>query len=365
MTLKIIQIVTHLNIHDAIGNDILAIDEVLKKHGYNTLIMASNTHEALRNRAKDLDFSHVDTDDLVLFHKGSGDKITKQIAALPCKRIMIYHNITPAKFFIPYDLRMALVLSLGRLQLRCHAPRMNACWSDSNYNAQELQRYGVPVEKITVLPILFSEKENHITPDSETERRLQSQTGKKLLCIGRIAPNKKLEDSIKVYARYFERYDSNAILYLLGSWNGHEKYYAKLKDLVADLGLSDKQVVFTGNVTESEKEAYLRNADALICQSEHEGFCVPLLEAMKRDLPVLAYSAAAVPETVGNSDLLFPQKDYNAMADALEHLYQDAAFRAKVLDMQRENLKRFDQDIVSRQFIQLINQIIYQNEGSH
>ncbi len=333
------------------------MDEALKQQGYESRIMAYNIHEALTDRAERLDLATLSHEDIAIFHKGTGDRLTKQIANLSCKKVMVYHNITPAKYFPLYDPALFLVLALGRLQLRRYASRMDACWAVSQYNARELCQYGVPKGKTAVLPILFSKEERTIQPDQKTQQELQTIQGTKLLYIGRIVPNKKPEDVIKAYKTYKDKYDKNATLYLLGSWDGLEKYYAKLKGFAADLNLTDEQVVFTGRVTDEEREAYLRNTDLFICLSEHEGFCVPLLEAASRNLPVLAYTAAAIPETLGDSGLLFQQKDYNAMADAIHKLQTDESFRNQIIQNQLENIKRFDRDKTEQQFLRLIAQI--------
>lgn len=348
---------TRLNLHDAIANDILAMDEALKQQGYDSRIMAYNIHEALADRAEELNLTVLSPEDIAIFHKGTGDRLTKQIANLPCKKVMVYHNITPAKYYPLYDPALFLVLALGRLQLRRYASRMDACWAVSQYNAKELRHYGVPKEKTAVLPILFSKEERKIQPNQKTQQKLRANQGTKLLYIGRIAPNKKPEDVIKAYTIYKDKYDKNATLYLLGGWDGLEKYYAKLKGFAADLNLTDEQVVFAGRVTDEEREAYLRNTDLLLCLSEHEGFCVPLLEAASRNLPILAYAAAAIPETMGDSGLLFQTKDYEAIADAIHKLQTDEAFRKQLIQNQQDNLKRFDRDQTEQQFLDLVAQI--------
>lgn len=355
--MKIIQILTNLNWGDAIGNEVLAMDEVLKQQGYDSRIMAITIHESLRYRASEADFSRIAPEDLVIFHKATGDMLTKRVIQLPCRKAMIYHNITPAKYFFPYDRIMSFNLWLGRKQLRQYTSCMDVCWADSSYNAEELLRCGVSKDKVKILPILFSEKESTIIPDPLTEEKLISVKSTKLLCIGRIAPNKKLEDAIKLYVYYKAFCDSDAVLYLVGGWDGLEKYYAKLKGFCADLGLNENQVVFAGRVSEEEKESYLRNADVLLCMSEHEGFCVPLLEAISRELPILAYAKAAVPETLGESKLLFNEKDYIIMAKALERLQKERQFRSEILEAQRKSLRRFDRAAVLNQFISLVNSL--------
>ena len=143
-------------------------------------------------------------------------------------------------------------------------------------------------------------------------------------------------------------------MYLVGSWNGFEKYYAKLRGFAADLGLTDDQVVFTGLVSEAEKASYLQNTDVFLCMSEHEGFCVPLLEAMASGLPIMAYAAAAVPETLGEKGVLIQNKDYNEIAKQIGRITKDDAYRKQIIDYQYENLRRFDIDVTKKKLLQLV-----------
>lgn len=351
--MKVVQIVTNLAIGDAVGNDVLAIHEALTDAGYACEIMALTIHEKLADVASGVDFSRLAPEDLVIVHKATGDAFPKHIAALPCTRVLVYHNITPAKYFIPYDEVLAWNLWRGRRQLKELAGCVDYAWGDSSYNCRELEACGFARDRLAVLPILPRKGEVRIPPDEATVAQLRARKGTKLLFIGRVAPNKKQEDIIKAYYCYLRSGDPDATLYLVGSWTGFEKYYAKLKGFAADLGLRDDQVVFAGHVTDAQKEAYLACADAYVCMSEHEGFCVPLLEAMRHDLPIIAFAACAVPETLGDNGLLFSEKDYAGIARQIGKVCGDRAFRAEVAQRQRESLRRFDRDAVLRTLLEL------------
>ena len=354
--MKIVQILTHLAKGDAISNDVLAIDETLKQAEYPTEIMALTVQEDLKPLTAEFDLNHLKKEDLVLFHKSTGDALTKRIAGLPCKKGLIYHNITPARFFLPYDPIMLAVLCTGRKQLKKHLRAFDFTWGDSRYNCDELLKDGMPEERITVLPILSDR--HSAKPDEEILNRLNRSPGTKLLFVGRISPNKKYEDIIKVYWYVLQK-DPGATLYLVGKWDGLEKYYAKLKGFCADLKLTDERVVFTGPVSEEAKEAYLQGADALVCMSEHEGFCIPLMEAMEHDLPIVAYAAAAIPETLGEDhELLFREKDYEAMAEAILRLRKDEVYRRRIINGQRKQLEYFDGNKTREKLLSLIRQAL-------
>ena len=354
--MKIVQVVSNLNWGDAIGNDILAIDSALRQEGFSCQIMAVTIHEKLADRARPVDFSILATEDLILFHKASGDALTAPVARLSCKKVLVYHNITPAKYFLPYDWVMSWNLRRGRNQLKKYAPRMDFGWGDSQYNRNELIASGMPEEKTAVLPILFEPGKVAALPDEATAVRLRQRPGSVLLFIGRVAPHKKFEDVIKVFWYYLRNEDPQAVLYLIGGWQGLEKYYAKLRGFVADLGLTEDQVVFTGQVSDEVRNVCLRCADALVCMSEHEGFCVPLLEAMRSDLPIVAFRAAAVPETLGDNGLVFDRKDYPAIAAQIGRLRRDDAFRAEVIRRQRERLLHFSEEAAREKLLALVRQ---------
>ena len=356
--MKIIQLVTNLNEGDAIGNDILAIRRALQEEGYQCSVMAQTIHPNLTQVAENVDFSRIKADDLLLFHKATGDQLGGLLGQVPCKKALVYHNITPARYFVPYDAVMAWNLGRGRRQLRRLAGFMDFGWGDSLYNCQELIRAGFPERNVSVLPILTELKTIDSSPDPLLMKKLGGNRQTKMLFIGRIAPNKKQEDIIKVFYCYLRSEDPNAVLYLVGSWDGMEKYYAKLKGFAADLGLTDDQVVFTGLVSEEEKAAYLQCADVFVCMSEHEGFCVPLLEAVHKDLPVVAYASSAVPETLGDNGMLFERKDYDEIARQIGNLRRDATFREEVLRRQRINVRRFDRQVVRQRLLALVRQAL-------
>lgn len=354
--MRIIQILTNFTFRDAITNDVIAINETLRKAGYSTEIMAVKEETEDSALTKPLNLSSIKSQDLIIFHKSTGDALTKKIAGLSCKKVMIYHNITPAKFFLPYDFVMAGVLWMGKRQLKKYIRYFDYGWGDSNYNCKELISAGMDRSKVTILPIILPNKT--IEVDDCLLNKLKSQPGVKLLYIGRISPQKKYEDIIKIYW-YVLQIDSAAKLYLIGKWAGMEKYYAKLKGFCADLHLSDEQVIFTGSVTEEQKEAYLQGADVLVCMSEHEGFCIPLLEAMKHKLPIIAYAATAIPETLSiNHPLLYNDKNYEAIAEQIIKLKKDESCEQQIVNFQLDQVKRFDEKTCRMKLLQLVENVI-------
>ena len=356
--MKIIQLVSNLNYGDAIGNDVIAIHQTLTEAGYDARVMALSLHPLAAEKVvmMELSAAQVNQDDLVIYHKAAGDALVSLYGSLPCRRVLLYHNITPASFFLPYDAIMSWNLARGRRQLRRLRKSTDWGWADSCYNASELKKLGYPAENVQTLPIILNQFGQHTEPDADAIARMRGRPGTRFLFVGRIAPNKKQEDVIKTFAVYRQMIDPQAQLYLVGSWRGNGKYYAKLRGFIDDLKLEG--VHFSGHITDEELSAYYQCADVFLCMSEHEGFCVPLLEAMQQDVPVVAYAAAAVPETLGENGLLFRQKAYVQMAEKIHQVLTNDELRRTVLEKQRANLTRFEPSVVRRQLLSMVEQVL-------
>lgn len=269
---------------------------------------------------------------------------------------MLYHNITHAEFFKPYDKIQAWRLKQGRKQVVDMIPYLDYAWADSSYNLQEILAAGIPSQKTAVLPIMIDFKQYEEPADRNLLQQLNSKTGTKLLFTGRIAPNKCQEDIIKVFYYYKNLIDPKAQLYLVGSYRGMEKYYAKLQGFVADLKLKD--VYFTGHISLQKLLAYYQACDVFVCMSEHEGFCVPLVECMYFDLPIVAYNSSAIPETLAGSGVLLAKKDYGQFCEAIKQLRNDAVYREEILKSQRQALQRYQPEQVAEMLYKLLQNIL-------
>ena len=249
--------------------------------------------------------------------------------------MIVYHNITPHTYFAGINDIYLEAAKAGREQLGLLSNLVDAGWGDSTFNCQELVEHGW--SKVGVLPIIFDPQRYAVRPDRGVLKRWQD--GLNVLFVGRVSPNKCLEDLILTfyYLRRFVR--SDAHLLLVGSAKGMEIYLEFLKTLVKRLSLPG--VVFTGHVSNAELMAYYRSADVYLSMSEHEGFGVPFLESMYFDVPVIAYKAAAVPETLNGSGFLVKERDYPAVAGLIALLAEDEDLRALVIDRQRKRLRDF------------------------
>lgn len=272
---------------------------------------------------------------LVIFHHTMGSDVLDQLAATGVPLLLIYHNITPPQFFSSVDPDLARQLQRGRQQLEMIRPLTRLALSDSAYSERELRELGF--QHTGVLPIVLDESRYQLPPDEALLQQCRSG-GPLLLFVGRLAPNKRQEDLLKLLHAY-RRLRPDARLVLVGG-QAERAYVAWLKDFAARLGLAEA-VTFSGHVTQQEMLTYYRGADLFISMSEHEGFGKPLIESMYLDLPVLAYAAAAVPDTLGGAGVLFNHKNYEALAELVDMLVHDQKLRRQLLAGQRRRLQVF------------------------
>jgi glycosyltransferase involved in cell wall biosynthesis len=163
--------------------------------------------------------------------------------------------------------------------------------------------------------------------------------GARWLFVGRVAPNKAQHDVVKAFAWYRRVFDAEASLTLVGGVSAGS-YWSALERFVDGLGLSGV-VRLAGSVSDVELEGLYRSADVFVCLSEHEGFCVPLLEAMAHGVPVVALGAAAVPETLGDAGLVLGSKRPGLVAEAVGRVMRDAGLRARLVGAGRRRLEHF------------------------
>lgn len=361
--MKIVQLLPSISYGDAVGNDTLALYDLLYKAGYDTAIYAGNIDEKLKrvyihNYA---DLPDLGEEDIVIYHFAIGsDEMRRILEHTKARRLMIYHNITPAGFFDPYDQDMAGGCRKGRQELLDMADLFEACLADSAYNAEELVKAGYRCP-IAVLPILIPFEDYKKKPSKAVMSRYENDGYENWLFVGRIAPNKKQENVIRAFAYYKKHYNSQSRLFFVGA-PVVEAYDDALKRYAGELGLSS-DVVFTGHTSFADILAYYRLANAFVCMSEHEGFCVPLIEAMLFDVPVIAYYSSAIPDTLGGAGLLVHDAEGIAVSQLADQLHKDSSFRKSVIENQRKRLHDFSFEKVSNEALSYFDQFVSHGEN--
>ena len=325
---------------DAIGDSARRVRGLLRELGHRSEIYALTIDDALREDIRSFGETTSQIGDVTIFHYALPSPMTEAFARLPHGRVLQYHNVTPAHFFAPYDAGVFRLATLGRCELATLAGRTDVALGDSDYNRRELEALGF--SNTGVFPIAVDARRFRSAPAQPALERLLSDGLMNFLFVGRIVPNKRIEDHIRL-AEHYKRYvDTDYRFIFVGKTDGIPRYYDTIRALLNEYQMPADRFLFTGAVTEADLATYYRAARVYISLSEHEGFCVPLLEAMANDVPVLAYASTAVPDTLDGAGIQFSPKDFEFAAELLGELAYNDALRARVIVGQRQRLQAFD-----------------------
>jgi glycosyltransferase involved in cell wall biosynthesis len=264
-----------------------------------------------------------------------------------------YHNVTPASYFAPYDPALFRLASIARQELATLVGRVDLALGVSDYNRRELEALGF--EPTGVLPLAVDLSRITRPVQRPALDKILDDDFVNFLFVGRIAPNKKIEDHIRL-AEHYKRYvDAYYRFIFVGKYDAVPRYFATIRALMTEYRLLNERFVFTGPVPDEDLAVYYRHSAVYISLSEHEGFCAPLLEAMAADVPVLAYSAAAVPETLGGAGVQFAPKDMEYAAELLGSLAFDDDLRRSVIAGQRRRLTDFGDQRIERRLAAIVS----------
>ncbi|MGE0812575.1 MAG: glycosyltransferase family 4 protein [Vicinamibacterales bacterium] len=349
------QVLATLGYGDAIGHEVLGIQRALRGAGYDSEIFV----ETADRRLEDLTLDYRDLpeashpDNLLIHHFSIGSRASRVAYALPDRMALVYHNITPPEFFIDVHPLLVQLCYLGRRELGAYASRVDIGLGDSEYNRQELDALGFP--RTAVLPVVpdFT----HLAGVADyMQARAFDDGWVNVLFVGRMIPNKRIEDVVRAFHAYKRWFNPRSRLLLVGSHGGFERYLAMVHDFVARIGAAD--VHFLGHVSNEELTAYYEIADVFLCASEHEGFCVPLMEAFHMGVPVLAYAATAVPATMDGGGLLYDRKDPIEIAALINSVVADTRLRHAVLERQDAALDRLLARDFGRTLLQFVDETL-------
>src|SRR5436309_2289096 len=329
---------------DAVGNDCFELQRMFWSSGVRTDLFAWEAKPEVRALVRDWkDLERVvSRDGLLLVHHSMGNATVSEVAKLPARKAVVYHNITPAKYFEGLNEHARRYAELGREQLAELAQSAEFGFADSEYNRRELEEAGCA--NTAVVPIAIDWEQFDVTPDPEVARRLKDERTT-ILAVGQILPQKAIHDVIASFAKYRES-DRSARLYLVGATAMSGEYLARLRAQITRAGLDDA-VTFAGSVTIEQLVAYYRGATAFVTLSDHEGFCVPLLEAMRSDLPIVAHAAGAIPETLGDAGIPLEDKSPEKVAAAIERAVGDGALRRELIEKGHRRVEEFSRDKVA------------------
>jgi len=357
--MRVDQVIPSLASRDAIGVHTVNLRDGLRAAGIDSdIYYGSFTPDVEREGRPVTELGRGGRDRWLLYQASIGSPVYDLLAARPEPKLVNYHNITPALLLRDWEPNVAYEASLGRSQLARLAPQSRLAVADSAFNESELLALGY--EETAVVPLLIDMHSKSDAPDAALSARLarrkEAEGGADLLYIGKISPHKAPHDLVKMLAVLRRLYDPAARLHLVGSPLG-ETYMPALVAFVEELGLRHA-VDFAGSVTGAELESYFEAADVYVSASDHEGFCVPIGEAMGHGLPIVAYGVTAVPETVGGGGLLLPDKAPGLFAAAVARVVSDRPLARTLSDAGRARAAHFDLASSVETFVSLVDKAV-------
>ena len=354
--MKIHQWVPAAHQGDAIGDSARRVRSMLRDMGHESELFALTMDDDLRRDVLPFADPAATGGDVTIFHFAVPSPMTEAFARLKGAKVLQYHNITPAAFFAPYDAALFRLAALGRQELATLAGRIDLALGDSDFNRRELETLGF--DRTGVMPIAVNTERITGAPARPALEGILRDGLINILFVGRIVPNKKIEDHIRLAEMYKRYIDSYYRFIFVGRYDGLPRYYAQIRALIDQYEMLPDRFWFTGPVPDDDLAAFYRWSDAYVSLSEHEGFCVPLVEAMAADVPVVAYAAGAVPETLGGAGLLFAPKDLEVAAELLGTVVYDRGVRTGVLEGQRRRLQDFAPSRIEQRLRQTLELVL-------
>ena len=339
--MKIYQLNSSLSFGDAISNHTFEVDKVLKGWGFDTYVFSETIDDySIRHNAqidkKYKKFANSKNDLLIFRYSIYCENINLYKMSNNIK-ILEYHNITPQNFFLGYDKNLYNMCKKGRDELK----KLNACnfsLGVSEYNRMELIENGFDESTSDVVPIFLNYDDfNSIDINFKLVDKYDDGYVN-ILFVGRVSPNKRIDDVIKTFYIYNKYINQKSRLFIVGT-RFLEIYNNELDELVVRLKL--RNIYFTNKVSPSDLKTYYRLADIFLCMSEHEGFCVPLLECMYFKVPIIAYNSTAIPYTLKNAGVLINSKSYIEIAELIDVIVNDKRLQGQIIRAQTSRLSDF------------------------
>jgi len=345
------QFVSTISPRDAVGNVVVSIQKILQEAGYHSEIYAETIHPEMQKKAKShTEYNKENSDDILIYHHGFASNLVDYLLLLKNKIILIYHNITPASFFVELDDETVAGCIRGREQLDQLRDKVIMSLAFSKYSEQELKQK--KFKNTAVIPAIIDTKKI-IAIDPSLNKKLDNSV--KIICVGRVIPHKKIEDVLKVFAFYNQCINNNSKLFLIGKYDETNAYLVWLKDMIEKLDL--KNVTFINDISDEELASHYESADIYLSMSEHEGFCIPLVESMAHNLPIVAYAAAAVPETLDRSGVLIHEKKFEEIAEIIHLIIEDKNFRETLIKNQNKRLESLDLNATSTELLRHVRNL--------
>ena len=337
--MRIDQLVPAYHRGDAIGDEATELRGFFRGRGYESNIYCLTRDRGLEGESVPFaEFPAPCPDDVAILHFALPSPLTQGLARLPCRKAVIHHNITPPEFFAGFSPEMVRLSRLGREELASLRSHVDLGLADSEYNRLELEALGF--RNTHVFPLFIDFAKYAAPPDLYTGRLFRDGRTT-ILFVGRVAPNKRIENLVRTVF-YYKKYISPLVrLVVVGKTDTFPGYYRGVVRMVDEFYLKPDEVRFLGHVPDSDLFALYRAADVFLSLSEHEGFCLPLIESLIFDLPVVALAATAVPGTLGKGGVLIGDSRPDRVAELVDRVARDESLRGRLIEAGRRELAAF------------------------
>jgi glycosyltransferase involved in cell wall biosynthesis len=337
--MRVDQLVPAFHRGDAIGDEAFELRNFFRSRGFASDIYCLTRDRGCEDQARLFsEFEPPSAADIVFFHFALPSPLTGELVRMPCRKALIYHNITPAEFFTGLHPEMARNAELGRLELGSLQPHIDLSLADSEFNRLELESLGF--RRTHAFP-LFVDFRKYEKPMDRFIFDLFRDGRVNVLFVGRVAPNKRIENLIKTVF-YYKKFISPLVrLTIVGKTETFPSYYRSVVEMADEFYLKSEEVRFVGHVSDEEMFALYRAADVFLSLSEHEGFCLPLIESMIFDLPIVALDSTAVPYTLGGAGIMVENSRPDYVAELVDVVARDEAVRRTLIDSGRRELEKF------------------------
>jgi len=333
---RVDQIVAGLADGDAISNEVIELKKVLRRLGAESEIYAvpNRVTPRIASECKPLSDCRTATSDVAVHHYAIASEATEVFLSCPGRKVLLYHNITPAEYFAGFDDGVAHALQEARQNLKRVALQSDAVWAVSEFNASELKASGI--NDVKVFPLMFTPTRLDMPPDPAVLRKF-AEPMKNILFVGRIAPNKCVEELITAFACYHKTMNPFSRLIIVGSERSAPRYFAMLRMLAGEYNLPN--ICFEYFASPSGLVTYYELADVFVSTSRHEGYCLPLVEAMYKHVPVIARSAGGTPEAMGGGGVMFDDLQPTELAELIHRVLSDPQLQDEILTSQEERMQ--------------------------
>ena len=362
--MSVIQVINNIYYGDGISNTVFFINHILDINNipYKVLTQGLDSRIADENiivLSSILNY-HFNDEDVVLYHFGLGLPLNVNMERIHCKKVLVFHNATDPSFFREWNYEIYQELNAAFDDMR-HTPENYVhAIALSSFSKQTLIDAGWKSDRVSVFPLyeLANIKDEYDKPYFDN----LNNGAETFVFTGRIMPHKKIEDVIRIYDFYNKNYNNNSRLFLIGNYTLLNYKFA-LDSYILEHDI--RNVIFTGLISDEKRNVLYSLADIFLCMSEHEGFCIPLLEAFQRKIPVVAYNSTAISDTMGNAGVLVNTKDPDVVCNEVLRILKNDNYKQSVIKKQLNRLSEMTLSSHQDEFIKclrLIDDIKLQNK---